>query len=141
MRSGKKIILISFLVVSTFLLTGCVPKLNTTGGGVKSEEFAKGKVVRGFPQDLPLYKGAVVIESYGGVSGYGASFITDDSLNKVVNFYNLGLAQLGWTVEVKKQSDTNFIFEIKNDKNQGRVIVNTAADGKKTAITVTISGR
>lgn len=136
-----KIILISFVIVSTFLLTGCVPKLNTGGAGVKSEEFAKGKVVRGFPQDLPLYKGAVVVESYGGASGYGASFITDDSLNKVVNFYNVGLIQLGWTVDAKKQSDTNFIFEIKNDKNRGRVIVNTAADGKKTAITMTIADR
>ena len=141
MKFRKKIILISLLIITSFALSGCIPKFNTSGSGPKTEEFVKGKVVRGFPQDLPLYQGAVVVESYGGESGWGASFVADDSFAKVVNFYNDSLPKLGWTTDVRKQSDTNFVFEIKNDKNQGKVIVNTAADGKKTAITMTLAQR
>ena len=142
MRIIKKyLLMMTILLTCSMVLSACIPTLNTNGGGVKSEEFTKGKVVRGFPADLPLYKGAQVIESYGGVSGYGASFIVDESLVKVVNFYNQTLSQSGWTVIAKQQSETNYVFEIKNDKNRGQVIVNTAADGKKTAITMSVSSR
>ncbi len=129
------------LATVPFVLSACIPTLTTNGGGVKSEEFVKGKIAKGFPQSLPLYKNAQIIESYGGVSGYGTSFVTDDNLSKVVNFYNQALPKLGWTVNGRQGSETNFVFEIKNDKNQGQVIVNTAADGKKTAITMSVSER
>ena len=141
MHQSKKILLVLTLFSTAIALSGCVPKLSGGGGGPKTEEFVSGKVVRGFPASVPLYKNSQVVESYGGGSGWGASFITDDSLAKVVNFYNQSLSRLGWTVAPRQVDDTNYVFEIKNEKNIGKIIVNTAADGKKTAITMSIDQR
>ncbi|MDP2632950.1 MAG: hypothetical protein Q8P25_04500 [Candidatus Curtissbacteria bacterium] len=136
----EKALLVIVLAIMPFVLSACLPQLGG-GSAPKTEEFASGKVVKGFPDSIPLYKGSLIIESYGGTSGYGASFMSDDNLAKVVNFYNQALPQLGWTVNPKQASQTNYVYEIKNETNSGQVIVNTAADGKKTAITMSVGER
>jgi len=130
-----------FLVLLiSIILSGCVPSI---GGGEKvtnSDEYVKGKVVKGFP-GLPAYPKAQVIESFGNEGSYGASFMTGDDLAKVVKFYNDSLSKLGWETKAMKQSETNYVFDVKNAQNAGSVIVNVAADGKKTAITMFVSPR
>lgn len=133
-------VLLFLVIISSIILSGCVPSIGGGGGIVSSDEFVKGKVARGFP-NLPAYPKAQVLESYGNEGSYGASFISGDDLAKVVKFYNGSLPQLGWETQAKKQSETNYSFDIKNAQYQGSVIVNTAADGKKTAITTFVSPR
>lgn len=126
-------------ILVPLVLTGCIPRVGTSrqeGSG----EYVEGKVVEGFPP-LPLYEGAQVVESYGYGGAWGAIFITGDDLGKVVNFYNDSLPKLGWDVQVNAKSEANYVFEIKNVQNKGEVIVNIAADGKKTAITMAVGPR
>ena len=133
-------LLFSVILVVPLFLVGCLPSVGPSGVTKGSEEFVKGSVVRGFPS-LPLYPKAGVLESYGSNGKYGASFITNDSLAKVVKFYNDSFKKLGWNVTVSERSETNYVFSVKNDEYRGEVIVNRTADGKKTAITMAVESR
>ncbi len=131
-----KIRILVFLILVPFLLSGCIPSAgqqDTTG----KDEYIRGAVPSGFPQ-LPLYKGAQVIESYGFEGKFGASFLTGDDVSKVVKFYNDSLPALGWNVSVAASGANSFTFNVKNQTQQGTIIINTAADGKTTAITISV---
>lgn len=121
------------------LLSGCIPSLGGGGRAPAAGEFVKGGIVKGFPGNIPLYKEAVVVESYGDKDSFGASFVTSDDLAKVVNYYNTALGTLGWNSELRQVSETNYLFDIKSGALGGVIIVNTASDGKKTAITVSVT--
>lgn len=129
-----------FIVISAFVLSSCIPSLSNKGGSTNSEEYIKGAVVKGFPA-LPLYPKSQVVETIGLKGSYGGSFITNADAQKVVTFYNESLPKLGWETHARQQSPSNYIFEIKNSSLKGTVIVNTAADGKNTAITIATSPR
>lgn len=135
-----------FLIFSmSAVLSGCIPSAFIGGSNSSAVEgkvgaFIKGKAVKGFPA-LPLYPKAKLLESYGANSSYGATAVSGDELSKVVDFYSQSLPQLGWDPKLVQNSETNYVFEIKNSKQQGVVIVNTAADGKQTAITISVAPR
>ena len=133
----KKIFL---LLISSLILTACIPRLSGNLGSTDSEEYVKGKVVEGFPA-LPSYPKSQVIETIGQKGSYGGAFVVNDDILKVVKFYNESLPKLGWEVNVRQQSATNYLFEVKNSDLKGTVIVNTAADGKTTAISIATSPR
>jgi|SRR3972149_5976578 len=127
------------LIFSSFILSGCLPNIGGGGPPQNEEEFVKGKIVRGFPA-LPYYENAKIIESYGRSENYGATLVTNDDLAKVVNFYQDALEKLGWDATVSG-SGTNFVFDIKNAEKTGSIIINTAADNRRTVITIAISPR
>lgn len=135
-----------FLIIAmSVALSGCIPSAfigGSNSGAVegKAGVYIKGKAVRGFPS-LPLYPKAKLVESYGANSSFGATAISNDGLAKVVDFYSQSLPQLGWEPKLSQNSATNYVFEIKNSKQEGVVIVNTADDGKKTAITISVAPR
>lgn len=130
-----------FLVVLLLpvFLSGCIGVgFGLSGGGAKNaDEYIKGAVSKGFP-GLPLYPKAQVIESYSHNGAYGATFMSGESLNKVVNFYNDTLPKSGWETNLKQNSDSNYSFDVKNATYTGVVIVNRSADPKKTAITMSL---
>ncbi len=131
--------LVAILMVAIFL-SGCSLSLRSSEEVGTGGEFLKGKVVAGFPA-VPAYPKSNVLESYGLKDHWGVSSISNDSLDKIVKFYNTSLKTAGWDYTVRQLSETNIVFNIKNNVRQGLVIVNTAADGKKTAITVSIEPR
>lgn len=133
----KKIFLIA---LSSLILSACIPRLGNTGGSTDSGEYVKGKVVAGFPS-LPRYPKSQVIETIGRKGSYGGSFIVDEDIAKVVKFYNESLPKSGWEVKVRQQSQSNYVFEVKNSNLKGTVIVNTAADGETVAISMATSPR
>lgn len=132
-----RILVLLFLV--SFLLSGCLPRLGQEGAGGK-DEYVKGAVAPGFPA-LPAYEGAEVVESYGFGGKFGAIFMAKEDLDKVVKFYSDSLPKLGWEASLVQEASANFVFQIKNEKQEGSVIVNTAEDGKTTAITIAVSPR
>lgn len=137
----KKFLIVGILILVPLVLGGCIPSVNTGGSRSQSSpEYAQGAIVEGFPS-LPLYEEAVVIESFGFNGKYGAAFVVDESLAKVVSFYSGSLKNLNWDVNLVQNSGTNYVFEIKNSGTKGEVIVNTASDGKKTAITMSVEPR
>ena len=132
----KIIIVLSF----SFFATGCIPRLSNDGTVVSQSEFIKGKAVSGFP-NVPRYPKSQLLESINDNNSYGASFIAEENIQKVVDFYSTALPQTGWESAVVKKTETNYVFEIKNATYSGEVIVNTASDGKNTAIAVFIEPR
>ncbi|MEK7581577.1 MAG: hypothetical protein AAB512_04825 [Patescibacteria group bacterium] len=134
-----QIFIVIFLSV---FLSACLPNLGGASSGDQSKPglFLKGRAGKNFPA-LPLYPKAKIVESYGSDSSYGASAITDDNIAKVVEFYNNSLGSLGWEFKFVQNSETNYSYDIKNNKQAGTVTINTAADGKKTAITLSVSPR
>lgn len=133
----KQLMLVLALSIA---LSGCIG-IGSKKGPKAEGEFIEGAIVEGFP-DLPAYPESLIIESYGSKEGnFGLSSITDDELAKVVNFYGGALTQLGWQNSLKKNSATNFEYEISGDEHKGRVIINTAADGKSTAISISVEPR
>lgn len=142
-RTAKsKFLFVSLFIVSSLLLSSCAGGFISpnSGGSKDSEEYVKGAVVKNFPA-IALYPKAVPVESYSNDGRFGASFISEDELAKVSTFYQSNLKQGGWEVTSKMQSDSNYLFEIKNEKYKGILIINTASDGKKTAITMSLEER
>ena len=133
----KKIII---MFAFSFLLAGCIPKLSNDGTVVSQSEFIKDKAVSGFP-NIPRYPKSQLLESINDKNSYGASFISEENIQKVVDFYTNSLPQTGWESTFVKKTETNYVFEIRNATYSGEVIVNTASDGKSTAISVFVEPR
>jgi len=133
----KKIIIV---FAFSFLLAGCIPKLSNDGTVTSQSEFVKGKAVSGFP-NIPRYPKSQLLESINDNNSFGASFISEESFQKVVDFYSSSLIATGWESIPIKKTETNYAFEIKNAAYSGEVIINTASDGKSTAISVFVEPR
>ncbi|MBI3341989.1 hypothetical protein HY024_02605 [Candidatus Curtissbacteria bacterium] len=135
----SKVVKILVVLALPLVLSGCIPFGLTGGdsGGGNSDQFVKGAVAPGFPP-VPLIPKAQTVESYGNNGVYGASFVSSESLSKVVNFYNENLQKGGWESQLSQSSSSNFVFNIKNDKYAGTILVNSSADPKKTAITMSL---
>ncbi len=130
------------LLLVSMTLSGCLPSISKFGGEkpVNPGDFAQGRIVSGFP-NLPKFPEAQVIESINYQDSYGASFITKDTLDKVLTFYTDSLPQLGWDMQLVKRTETNFLLKVKNVQYEGEITINTASDGVNTAITYSISPR
>lgn len=137
----KKFWAVATLFLMSIVLSACFHTVGTSGTASEKGEFAKGEIVKGFGANVPLYKEAQVIETYGSEDNYGGAFISEDSLSRVLKFYEEVLPKLGWEAERQSQSETNHVFDIRNQEYRGSVIVNVAADGKSTAITIAVSKR
>lgn len=137
----KKSFLVCGFLIVPLLVSACVSSLGGGKAAPREGTFVERAIVDGFPNNMPLYEGSKVVESYGETENFGASFISEDGLAKVFEFYQNALPALGWQTNVKQNSETNFTFEIKSDAYFGTVIVNTAADFKSTAITIAVSAR
>ena len=133
----KKIIIV---FAFSFLLAGCIPKLGGDGGATSQSEFIKGKAISGFP-NLPRYPKSQLLESINDNNSFGVSIISEENIQKVVDFYTSTLPQTGWESTFVKKTETNYVFEVKNAIYSGEVIVNTASDGKSTAISIFVEPR
>lgn len=131
---------LAVLILISTMLAGCLPSASPKNQQKSGQEFVKGAVVAGFP-NLPLYPGAKVVETFKQDKKYGGSFMVRDDLVKVVNFYSKVLPEGGFESKLAQNSSSNYTFSISNSTTAGKIIVNTAADGKQTAITISIEGR
>lgn len=131
---------IAVILLIPLVLAGCV-NFGVGGGGSNPQgEFLQGGVVKGFPS-VPVYPKSQIGETYGDGSVFGASLVSGDSLAKVLDFYNNNLVKDGWETNLNQLAEANYEFLIKNASYEGKVIVNKTADGKKTAITISLSVR
>lgn len=137
-QSFKKIFI---LLAVPFFLSGCAGfGISQDTSTSRSGQFLKGGVIKGFP-GVPAYPKARLGESYGDNRSWGVYFVSSDKLDKVLRFYSENLSKAGWENTLKQLSQSNYIYEIKNAKYQGNIIVNTAADMKSTAITIALITR
>lgn len=121
-------------------LSGCgVPNIKVEEQ-IDKNVFVKGAVMKKFPP-VPIYPETEIIESYSSSENYGATSVVDDTLDKVVDFYQKAFVQLGWENSLIRQTESNYILDFKSPQYRGSVTVNTASDNKKTAISVVVSPR
>ncbi len=114
-----------------------------TNDGQTSATYGTGaKLQAGFPTDVPIYKpSTLVASSKTGDNSYSASAKTNDSVDKVTNYYRDQLASGGWTnVHESSYQDGN-IMDYKKDN---RTLVLSISNQKnetteKTYITLTTS--
>ena len=137
----KKFLVLATLFLTSIVLSACFHTIGTSGTASEKGEFAKGRLVEGFGANVPLYKEAVPVETYASEDAFGGSFMSEDSFSKVFKYYQETLPKLGWEMEVGSQSESNYVFDIRNQEYRGSVIVNVAADGRSTAITIAVSKR
>ena len=131
---------LALVVVLSLTLSACLPNLGGSGGPVSSGKFLVGQIPNGFP-NLPIYKKAKILEGYGLNNKFGVSALTGDSLTKVLDFYNKSLGPGGWNFKLRQASTSNYVFDVNNSTYNGTVIINTAADGKSTAISIALAPR
>lgn len=137
----KTLLKLLFLIVFLPLtLSGCLPTATSGEKKLQGSEFLKGAVVKGFPP-VPFYPKVQVIESYSSGTSYGVSAVSSDELEKVLDFYKDAFANIGWENSLVRQTANNYLFEFKNEKNKGSVVVNLASDNKNVAITVVVESR
>lgn len=132
---------LTLILLVPLILSGCFPTIGPSDSPQTLEsEFLKGSVSEKFPK-VPFYPKAEIIESYKSGENFGASAVSKDSLEKVLEFYRQAFVQLGWENSLTRQSTNNYLFEFKNAQLRGSVIVNVASDNKRTAITIAVSPR
>ncbi|MCS7156382.1 MAG: hypothetical protein N0A16_01475 [Blastocatellia bacterium] len=59
----------------------------------------------GFPADVPVYPGAIVLVSRRTETQLTATFATSDGLSQVLDFYRAQLPRAGWTVQEREQTE------------------------------------
>ena len=136
----QKIFRAIIILAIPLVLAGCVGFGISDSSAPAKGEFLKGAVARGFPS-VPAYPGVRLGESYGDSRNWGVYSVSSDNLNDVLKFYSENLGKVGWENSLKQLSQNRYIYEIKNAKYQGNIIVNTAADMRSTAITVSLIAR
>lgn len=140
-RFRLRFLYLLIMVFSPLILSGCFPQSSFSDKNVSvATQFAKGGVVPKFP-GVPIYPEAKIIESYSSGTNFGTSAYSEDSLDKVVDFYSNAFMQLGWENSVSVKSANYYSFEFKSQQYKGTVIVNPASDNKHTAISIAVSSR
>lgn len=137
----RNVYLFFVAVIASLVLSGCrgIPNIKVEQQG-EENVFIKGAVMKKFPP-VPIYPESQVIESYATGVNYGASAVIDEDLEKVIDYYQKSFNQLGWESSLIRQTENNYVFDFRSQEYRGSVTVNTAADNKKTAISVVVSPR
>ena len=113
-------------------------KFKTSGG---SMQMAVRKVPKGFPKDIPIYKGAVVVTGFTiesdnkQDSDYSVTWEANDNYENVINFYNEALTENGFQIINEPKDGYAFIKEFKNDngstfKKEGGTVTVRERNGK-----------
>lgn len=110
---------------------GATMRIAENGAGVSLPD--------GFPKDVPIYKGAVVVTSVDTKEGKQVSLRTPDALGKVVDFYKAELAKNGWEVESSMNSGDMGMCNAK--KGDSEVVASAFKDGENTMISLMVHSK
>lgn len=104
-------------------------------GGGKAEVSTNGKIPSGFPDDFPVYDGAKVQTSFkgsqGGQSGFFVTWETDDSVEKVADFYKDKFSSGPWKSSGEYESNGSSVLTAENaSAKQSAAVTISDADGK-----------
>lgn len=120
---------------------------------VKSKEgtakFGSGAAAEGLPDWFPAYPGATVQGNYSsiGKDGYvgGYQFTTQDSVDRVVKFYDEGLRQAGLKVTTNlMNTDGKVTGGMANGEDAGRkrtAFINAAVTDEGTTVSVVVTAK
>lgn len=100
------------------------------------------QIPNGFPSDVPIYKPSEVVASSKANGSYGVSLLTNDSLQKVTDYYNSELPKQGWqssedTGQFNLSGGSVATFT-KGNQTLGVIMASDNKSGSKTSITLTV---
>ncbi|HKE11610.1 MAG TPA: hypothetical protein VKE73_08565 [Myxococcota bacterium] len=119
--------------VSTPAAPGASPALRATGGATAADPK------QALPADVPSYPGARVVRSSGASEqGLLIAFQSQDTPEKVFEFYRQKLAEQGWSMEGEMSSaDQRMLIAGKGDRKASVLV--SADEGGQTEITLTLT--
>jgi hypothetical protein len=89
-----------------------------------------------FPDDIPRFPGSKVTRARGTSDlGLSVTFLTDESIEKVANFYADAFAAKGWSTNLKAMPDSTAVFADKG-RRTAATTVHQSADGTQVDIIV-----
>lgn len=107
-------------------------------GGEKATFTTEGNIPSDFPKDIKIYPGAKVQGSYTGTTVEGSGGMlglsTNDSAEKVNNYYIENLPKDGWTIEGKSQFGES--YSISASKTGRTLMVMVGIDESETTISI-----
>lgn len=167
MRFGLRVLLASLAIIALVATAGCAKLVeNAAKGavenatGVKVDESKDGLTISGkdgkgsvsfgdnqklperFPSEVPVYEGNITTSvSAAGNDGQGfvVGIDTPDEVSKVYSWYETALADKGWTIGTKMQSEKGASLAADNGKNKlGVMMSESSKEGMKTTITLSV---
>jgi hypothetical protein len=130
--------------------TGAEVKIEGDGDKVtyKGEDFEfsydNGEgLPEGFPKDFPIYSNSKLISKWSstaeGNEGMSVVMESQDSVEKISNFYKTEFTSKGWTVISTFSQDDSTVFSFEKDKIEGVLGITDAED--KVSISITIGNK
>jgi len=100
---------------------------------------AAAKLPANFPKDVPIYKGASIVNSVQGEDAIGVTLQTTDSVKAVADFYRREMAALGWQEEanVTLQGNTMMTFVLAD--RTLNVVINDAGEARVITLGLSLS--
>ncbi|MFQ5640551.1 MAG: hypothetical protein ACE5IR_21430 [bacterium] len=114
----------------------------TVKGGGEEVHFALGEsgvdLPDGFPDDAPLYPGAMVATSATTEEGYMVALLTQTPLKKVRDFYNQELKKNGWKITLNSSLGPNGGM-LRASKDQRSQYITFSHQAGTTTINLTVN--
>ena len=90
----------------------------------------------GFPRDIPIVKGARIVQAIGTPDGSSVILLTGAERKSVLDYYKSELASGGWTVENSMQTPQNDILSLKKDNRALSLMVGDSRDETVVSLSV-----
>ena len=103
-----------------------------------ASKYAKGLLIDGFPEDVPIYKPSVVKSSGTLLESINAIIVTKDGLEKVVEFYKTALPDNKWEVGPLNYEEGGGYMELFGDKDETSLKIEARSDDDGTIIDISI---
>jgi hypothetical protein len=96
-----------------------------------------GKLPDNFPKDVPVYKGASVVNSVQGEDALGVTLQTTDSVQAIADFYKREMAKRGWQEEAAVNIQGNTMLSYVLGDRTCNVVINDAGNVRVITIGLT----
>lgn len=117
-------------------VSGETVRFKSKDGDVVISGGKGGKLPKGFPKDIPSYKGAKVIQSAArDALQFSVALQTDDKVAKVAEYYRSTMKAKGWTEEQVLDMPNRSIQSYTKDGRGAQLMVMQSGEGQ-TVITL-----
>lgn len=118
-------------------------KVSYKGKDFEFSYDAGGELPEGFPKDFPIYSNSNLISKWSSTAeenkGMSVVLETNDTVNKVSDYYKTELEKTGWSITSTFSQDDSTVFSFEKGEKQGILGIAKAED--KSNISITISNK
>lgn len=127
--------------------TGGQAEVDLDGGtGEMTVETEAGKFTAGkneipenFPQDLPLYPGAEIVQTISGTEAVSVVLSTGDTVSEAADYYKLKLTENDWTLVSTTTIENATVYGIEKEAMSGAVIISDTEGTTQISISLELA--